>query len=134
MTARLRPSKMIVSGLSPILEWKIGLPSYPGWHGFVWCWSPAVQPVSFVTFCPNIRTEIWGSHGGEQLRHDGSYELFTLEPVQQAALEEVRRELSALGFAEALEIKPSSLAVHWRSLEPWSRSSFAPLSSQSSAA
>ena len=66
---------------------------------------------------PNIRTEIWGSHGGEQLRHDGSYELFKLEPVQQAALEEVRRELSALGFAEALEIKPSSLAVHWRSLD-----------------
>jgi trehalose-phosphatase len=66
---------------------------------------------------PNIRAEIWGSHGVEQLRHDGSYELFTLDPVQQTALEEVRRELSALGFAEALEIKPSSLAVHWRSFE-----------------
>ena len=62
----------------------------------------------------NIKTEIWGSHGRERLRYDGSYELFTLEPVQQAALEQVGRELSALGFAEALEVKPSSLAVHWR--------------------
>jgi trehalose-phosphatase len=67
---------------------------------------------------PNITAEIWGSHGREQLRPDGSYELFTLEPVQQAALEDVRGELSALGFAEALEVKPSSLAVHWRRFEP----------------
>jgi trehalose-phosphatase len=70
---------------------------------------------------PNIRAEIWGSHGGEQLRQDGSYELFTLDPVRQAALEEVGLELSALGFAEALEVKPSSLAVHWRSLKPAAR-------------
>ena len=67
---------------------------------------------------PGIRAEIWGSHGREQLRSDGSYELFALNPVQQAALEQVGLEMSALGFSETLEVKPASLAIHWRSFEP----------------
>ena len=67
---------------------------------------------------PSTRAEIWGSHGREQLKSDGSYELFPLDPVQQAALEQVAREMTALGFSEALEVKPSSLAIHWRSFEP----------------
>ncbi len=64
-----------------------------------------------------IVAEIWGSHGREQLRTDASYELFALDPVQQAALERMGLEMSALGFAETLEIKPSSLAIHWRSFD-----------------
>jgi trehalose-phosphatase len=67
---------------------------------------------------PDIRVEIWGSHGREQLKSDGSYELFTLDPVQQAALDQVGEEMSALGFSKTLEVKPTSLAVHWRSFEP----------------
>ena len=67
---------------------------------------------------PGIRAEIWGSHGREQLRSDGNYELFALNPVQQAALDQVGLEMSALGFSETLEVKPTSLAVHWRSFEP----------------
>jgi trehalose-phosphatase len=67
---------------------------------------------------PEIRAEIWGSHGRERLRSDGTYELFALSPVQQAALEQVGLEMSALGFSETLEVKPASLAVHWRSFEP----------------
>ncbi len=67
---------------------------------------------------PDIRVEIWGSHGREQLKSDGSYELFALNPKQQAALEQVGLEMSALGFAETLEVKPTSLAIHWRSFEP----------------
>ena len=55
---------------------------------------------------------------GSGCNADGSYELFALDPVQQDALREVGQQLSALGFAAALEIKPSSLAVHWRGLEP----------------
>src|SRR5580658_8049424 len=31
---------------------------------------------------PGVKTEIWGSHGREQLRSDGSYELIALSPVQ----------------------------------------------------
>jgi trehalose-phosphatase len=67
---------------------------------------------------PTMKAEIWGSHGREQLRCDGSYELFALNPAQQAALERVAGEMTALGFSEALEVKPSSLAIHWRGFAP----------------
>jgi trehalose-phosphatase len=67
---------------------------------------------------PGIGAEIWGSHGREQLKSDGAYELFALDPVQQAALKQVGREMSALGYAESLEVKPTSIAIHWRSCEP----------------
>jgi trehalose-phosphatase len=67
---------------------------------------------------PGIRAEIWGSHGRERLRGDGSYELFALNPVQRAALEQVGRGMSALGLSKTLEVKPTSLAIHWRSFEP----------------
>jgi trehalose-phosphatase len=65
-----------------------------------------------------VRIEIWGSHGRERLNADGSYELAALDPLQQDAMQEVGQQLLALGFAAALEMKPSSLAVHWRGLEP----------------
>jgi trehalose-phosphatase len=67
---------------------------------------------------PGIRGEIWGSHGRERLGSDGTYELFALSPMQQAALEQLRLEMSALGLSETLEVKPTSLAIHWRSFEP----------------
>ncbi len=63
------------------------------------------------------RVEIWGSHGWERIGRDGSYKLFALGSVEQGALEQVGKELTDLGFLEALEVKPSSLAVHWRSLD-----------------
>jgi trehalose-phosphatase len=65
-----------------------------------------------------ISVEIWGSHGRERLSPDGSYELASLDPLQQDALREVGQQLFDLGFAPALERKPASLAVHWRGLEP----------------
>jgi trehalose-phosphatase len=67
---------------------------------------------------PGIRAEIWGSHGRERLGSDGTYKLFALNPMQQAALEQVGSKISALGLAETLEVKPTSMAVHWRGLEP----------------
>jgi trehalose-phosphatase len=66
----------------------------------------------------STRIDIWGSHGREQLKSDGAYKLFALDSVQQATLQHVAREMAALGFPETLELKPSSLAVHWRSCEP----------------
>jgi trehalose-phosphatase len=64
------------------------------------------------------KAEIWGSHGRERLKSDGSYKLFALDPVQQATLKRVADQMAALGFSEALEVKPCSLAIHWRSFEP----------------
>ncbi len=66
----------------------------------------------------NTGAEIWGSHGREQLKSDGFYRLFPLDPVQQAALDRVVAEMTALGFSEALELKPASVAIHWRSVAP----------------
>jgi trehalose-phosphatase len=66
---------------------------------------------------PGIKAEIWGSHGREQLTSDGAYQLFALDPAQRAALEQVGLEMSALGFSETLEVKPASLAIHWRSFD-----------------
>jgi trehalose-phosphatase len=67
---------------------------------------------------PRVKTEIWGSHGREQLRCDGSYQLFALDTVQQAALDRVKKQMSDLGFQETLEVKPASVAIHWRSFRP----------------
>jgi trehalose-phosphatase len=67
---------------------------------------------------PGFRGEIWGSHGRERLSSDGTYELFALNPIQQAALEQVGLEMSAHGLSDSLEVKPTSLAIHWRSFEP----------------
>jgi trehalose-phosphatase len=75
---------------------------------------------------PGIRTEIWGSHGREQLKSDGSYQLFALDPAQRTAVKAVERKFSELGLTETLEVKPSSLAVHWRgadaAAQEWIRS------------
>jgi trehalose-phosphatase len=67
---------------------------------------------------PGIKGEIWGSHGRERLGSDGTYELFALNPMQQAALEKVGVEMSILGLSDTLEVKPTSLAIHWRRFEP----------------
>jgi trehalose-phosphatase len=67
---------------------------------------------------PGVRAEIWGSHGRELLKSDGSYELFALGPVQQATLDKIKREMSNLGYQATLEVKPSSVAIHWRSFRP----------------
>jgi trehalose-phosphatase len=66
----------------------------------------------------DIKAEIWGSHGWEQLKSGGAYELFALDRGQRAALDQVGLEMTKLGFPEALEVKPSSLAIHWRSVSP----------------
>jgi trehalose-phosphatase len=67
---------------------------------------------------PETKMEIWGSHGREELKSDGSYRIFPLDPGQRANLERVAEEMATAGFAETLEMKPSSLAIHWRSFGP----------------
>ena len=67
---------------------------------------------------PGIQAEIWGSHGRERLGSDGTYDLFALSPMQRDTLEQVAAEMSAHGLADTMEVKPTSLAVHWRGLEP----------------
>jgi trehalose 6-phosphate synthase/trehalose 6-phosphate phosphatase len=58
--------------------------------------------------------EIWGSHGREHLHPDGSYEMDALTPYEQAGLQQVREALEAQFDAAVVEVKPNSVAAHWR--------------------
>jgi trehalose-phosphatase len=60
--------------------------------------------------------EIWGAHGLEQLRPDGTYEIPPLGKDVTAALTDASRWLAAEGLQDLAEIKPGSIAVHWRGL------------------
>ena len=62
--------------------------------------------------------EIWGSHGRERLRPDGSYQLSPLPAEQRTILERMQQGITRLGFSDAIEAKPASLAIHWRGVEP----------------
>ncbi len=58
--------------------------------------------------------EIWGSHGREHLQADGAYQMDELSAYERQSLERVRQALEKSFNAEVVEIKPSSIAVHWR--------------------
>ncbi len=60
--------------------------------------------------------EIWGSYGLERLKPDGSYEVGALSHQQQAGLLLAAKALRANGLGPHTELKPGSIAVHWRGL------------------
>ena len=60
--------------------------------------------------------EVWGSHGLERLRADGSYEVEPLPHEHHEALSRAARLLRMDGLNERLELKPGGIAVHWRGL------------------
>ena len=61
--------------------------------------------------------EIWGSHGLERLKPDGSYQVRTLPPEYQTALLQATSALRGSSLESRMELKPGSVAVHWRDLE-----------------
>jgi trehalose 6-phosphate synthase/trehalose 6-phosphate phosphatase len=58
--------------------------------------------------------EIWGSHGREHLYLDGTYEMDALTPYEQSGLLRVQQALEQEFNADVIEVKPNSVAVHWR--------------------
>jgi trehalose 6-phosphate phosphatase len=65
--------------------------------------------------------EIWGSHGMERLTPDGRYSLAPEAGSRDAAFAAAVKSLQGKVDKEAeerLEIKPGSIAVHWRGLDP----------------
>jgi trehalose-phosphatase len=62
--------------------------------------------------------EIWGSHGLERLRPDGTYEVPELSAAQEAGLRQAAASLRDRGFEGRLELKPGGVAAHWRGLAP----------------
>jgi len=62
------------------------------------------------------RPELWGLHGLQRLRSDGSCELFPLDENTVYALGAAEDWLLAQHLRDAAEFKTGSIAVHWRGL------------------
>lgn len=60
--------------------------------------------------------EIWGCHGWEQLCSDGRLLPPELPPAAVEALGAARAWGGQQGLGQQLEVKPASVAVHWRGL------------------
>ena len=58
--------------------------------------------------------EIWGVHGLERLRTDGSCDAVPLGKPELFTLAEARSSLEKLGLLSLAEFKTGSIAVHWR--------------------
>lgn len=60
--------------------------------------------------------EVWGSHGLQRLRPDRACETAEIPAHVAQTLDDARRWLSYQGLEKLAEIKPGSIAVHWRRL------------------
>jgi trehalose 6-phosphate phosphatase len=60
--------------------------------------------------------EIWGTHGLERLRTDGSHEMQPIDQYTLEALSAADEWVERLKLQKRVEHKPGSLAVHWRGL------------------
>lgn len=61
--------------------------------------------------------EIWGSHGMERLKTDGSYEIDSMEEQHLDVLVAAGEWIEELGLSSRCEKKPGCLAIHWRGLD-----------------
>jgi trehalose 6-phosphate phosphatase len=61
--------------------------------------------------------EIWGLHGLQRLRPDGTTEMAMLDTRTTEALSDAERWLGYQQLEHTAEAKAASLAVHWRGLE-----------------
>jgi trehalose 6-phosphate phosphatase len=60
--------------------------------------------------------EVWGAHGLEHKRVDGTYQQTTIDPEVAAILTEAEQWLIAAHLTPLAEIKPGGVAIHWRGL------------------
>jgi trehalose 6-phosphate phosphatase len=63
------------------------------------------------------RLEIWGCHGLERLRADGSCEMSELDDRVLQGVADAEELLTQEGLSDMLEHKPAGTAVHWRGRE-----------------
>lgn len=67
---------------------------------------------------PLLKTpEIWGSHGLERLKADGSYESVPIDETALNGLVMADEWAEAEGFSRRCERKPGCVALHWRGVE-----------------
>jgi trehalose 6-phosphate phosphatase len=60
--------------------------------------------------------EIWGSHGLQRLRAEGTCEMPHLDAATLQGLSEAGEWLAEHGLQDLTEYKPGSVAIHWRGL------------------
>jgi trehalose-phosphatase len=60
--------------------------------------------------------EVWGSHGLERLKVDGSYEIAPMDEEALKGLVTADEWIESIGLSDRCEKKPGCLAVHWRGL------------------
>ena len=61
--------------------------------------------------------EVWGSHGLQRLRPNGRCEMPEVPTDVATTLADAKRWLGYQGLQHLAEVKPGSIAVHWRALE-----------------
>jgi trehalose-phosphatase len=61
--------------------------------------------------------EIWGSHGLERMKTDGSYEIASMEEERLSGLVRADEWIASVGLSERCEEKPGCLALHWRGMD-----------------
>jgi trehalose-phosphatase len=61
--------------------------------------------------------EVWGAHGLQRLRPDGACDMPEIPPGVAQALDDARGWLSYQELQELAELKPGSIAVHWRNFD-----------------
>lgn len=60
--------------------------------------------------------EVWGSHGLERLKENGSYEIATMDEGALKGLVAADEWIDSIGLSDRCEKKPGCLAIHWRGL------------------
>ncbi len=60
--------------------------------------------------------ELWGSHGRERRLPDGTYTIAPLLPDDREGLARARALAVEMGLEPQCEVKPASVALHWRGL------------------
>jgi len=76
-------------------------------------WTKDLMPLLQMEGQP----EIWGSHGIERLKMDGSYEVAPMDEDALNGLVKADEWIRDVGLAKRSEEKPGCLAVHWRGLD-----------------
>jgi trehalose 6-phosphate phosphatase len=75
---------------------------------------PAGEVVRLLGVVPY--PEVWGAHGLQRLKPDGTCELVVVDNGARQALAEATAWLERLGLRHLAEFKPGSIALHWRGL------------------
>jgi len=75
-------------------------------------WKRDLRPLLSLEKQP----EIWGCHGLERLKIDGTYEIATMDEKSLNGLVVADEWTEAVGLSSRSEKKPGCLAIHWRGL------------------